>query len=388
MFRKMPFVLILLIGAAVLIQPLLPLILQAGFYALSLTIKSIIVFLLPIVIFSMLFKAAVELAKKASKVILFLFVTIVFSNLFTVLLSYGVAHTAYQLDVSMHIPDEVKALEPLWSFLLPKWIGNGSAMLFGLVGGILMRILKPKFAERSAYWLDRLVTILLKAFLVMVPLFIFGFVVKMVHDDLMIDIVQSYAGICLMIALAAFSYGFFLYLVASRFQWKKTLLSIKNMFPALAAAFGSMSSAAAMPMTLLAAEKNNKNPGFAKLVTAATVNIHLLGDCFAIPILAFGVIKSFGLVEPTFITYLTFAIYFVITKFSGAAVPGGSILVMLPILESCLGFDGAMLSLITAIYFLFDPIVTSANVFGNGGFAMIMDRVVGRKIEKEQLIEV
>ena len=85
--------------------------------------------------------------------------------------------------------------------------------------------------------------------------------------------------------------------------------------------------------------------------------------------------KSFGVAEPGLLNYLIFAGYFVLAKFSVAAVPGGGILVMLPILERYLGFDPVMLSLITALYILFDPIVTSANVLGNGCFAMGLSRV-------------
>jgi Na+/H+-dicarboxylate symporter len=55
----------------------------------------------------------------------------------------------------------------------------------------------------------------------------------------------------------------------------------------------------------------------------ATVNIHLMGDCFAIPIFAFAILKSFGIAEPTTFSYLMFAISFVLAKFSVAAVPGG-----------------------------------------------------------------
>src|SRR3989338_7084773 len=43
---------------------------------------------------------------------------------------------------------------------------------------------------------------------------------------------------------------------------------------------------AAMPLTLLAAEKNTGRPEISGPVIPATVNIHLLGDCFAIPIFA------------------------------------------------------------------------------------------------------
>jgi Na+/H+-dicarboxylate symporter len=103
------------------------------------------------------------------------------------------------------------------------------------------------------------------------------------------------------------------------------------------------------------------------------VNIHLMGDCFAITIFAYAVLKSFGMDEPSFTAYLIFAVYFVLAKFSVAGVPGGGILVMLPILETHLGFQGAMLSMITGLYILFDPIITSANILGNGAFAKMMD---------------
>jgi Na+/H+-dicarboxylate symporter len=128
----------------------------------------------------------------------------------------------------------------------------------------------------------------------------------------------------------------------------------------------------------LGTQRNSKNKALARSVIPATVNIHLIGDCFAIPILAFAILKSFGLAEPSFADYVIFAFYFVIAKFSVAAVPGGGILVMLPILEAYMGFNAPMLSLITALYILFDPIITCANVIGNGGFALLIDKIQTR----------
>ena len=129
-----------------------------------------------------------------------------------------------------------------------------------------------------------------------------------------------------------------------------------------------------MPLTLNGTEKNSANPLLARSIISATVNIHLIGDCFAIPIFAFAILKSFGLPNPDLSTYLVFAGYFVFAKFSVAAVPGGGILVMLPILEKHLGFKPEMLSLITALYILFDPVITSANVMGNGAFALLISK--------------
>jgi len=151
--------------------------------------------------------------------------------------------------------------------------------------------------------------------------------------------------------------------------------SVKNMLPAAIAGFSTMSSAAAMPLTIIGAEKNCENKDLARSVIPATVNIHLIGDCFAIPIFAYAVLKNFGFAQPSEIGYLYFAVYFVLAKFSVAAIPSGGILVMLPILKDHLSFTPEMLSLITALYILFDPVITCANVLGNGAFAMILDKL-------------
>ena len=67
-----------------------------------------------------------------------------------------------------------------------------------------------------------------------------------------------------------------------------------------------------------------------------------------------------------------FSIYFVWAKFSVAAIPGGGIIVMIPILEEHLGLSFEMLPLITTLYILFDPIITSANIMGNAVFARLL----------------
>jgi Na+/H+-dicarboxylate symporter len=146
------------------------------------------------------------------------------------------------------------------------------------------------------------------------------------------------------------------------------------MLPAASVGFSAMSSAAALPLTIMASEKNVTNKEVARSCIPATVSIHLIGDCLAIPIFAFACLKNFGHLDPSFLSYLYFAIYFVLAKFSVAAIPGGGIIVMLPILEAYLGFSGEMMSLITALYLLFDPVITTANILGNGAFCKLVDR--------------
>ena len=381
MFRKMPVLLLALIAFIGVAHSYIPISGKSFLYAISLTLKSLIVFTLPFLIFGLLFKTAVQLSKKASKMILLLLVAICISNFISTLLSYTVGTFAYSFDLSMTSPSETLSLLPTWQFSLPKLIGNDQAMFSGLLLGITLGRWKPAQAEVLALRLEKSISFFLRGFLYLIPLFIAGFVVKMNHDQVMAHILRNYAVIFTLIACAVFSYIALIYLAANHFQKSGFVQSLKNMLPAAIAGFGSMSSAAAMPLTILGTEKNSQNSGLARSIIPATVNIHLIGDCFAIPIFAFAVLKNFGVAEPSFLSYITFAAYFVLAKFSVAAVPGGGILVMLPILESTLGFNAEMLSLITALYILFDPVITCANVLGNGGFAMVLSKFF--KEEKE-----
>jgi hypothetical protein len=385
MFRKMPLLLLAEIILLGLVHQWIPLDIKSFFYGISLSIKSIIIFVLPAVIFGLLFKTAVQLAQKASKLIIIILASLVLSNFISTLISFAIGSFAYQFDLSMIFPSEGSSLHAAWTLSFPKWIGNGSAMLTGLLLGSLLGIWTPFLASTIAKHLENGINKVLSSLLYIIPLFIAGFVIQMQHDQIMRHIIHNYGLIFVLIACTVFTYIALIYFIASRLQGTSFFQSIKNIMPAAIAGFGSMSSAAAMPLTIIGTEKNSQNPGLARSIIPAAVNIHLIGDCFAIPILAFAVLKSFGIADPTFVSYLIFTAYFVLAKFSVAAVPGGGILVMLPILENYLGFDATMLSLITALYILFDPVITCANVLGNGGFAMIITRLLKSNGKKETL---
>lgn len=374
MFRKMPIILLALIFAVVLCDSFIPLQFKSVLYALSLTIKSVIIFVLPMIIFMLLFKTLSKLASNATKMIILILFAVCCSNFLSTMVSYNVGSYIYNLDLSIALPHEVDTLQPAWTFSLPKLIANDHAMFAGVLLGILCSIFSPKLADILSYRFDKIVSFTLKIITYVIPLFITGFVVKLMQDKVMENIVHDYSLIFILVALAQFSYIALIYLVSNYFQISPFLNSIKNLLPAALSGFCSMSSAASMPLTIIGAEKN-ANTNLTRLVIPATVNTHLIGDCFAIPIFAFAVMKNFGVAEPAFFTYLIFAFYFVMAKFSVAAIPGGGIIVMLPILESHLGFNAEMASLITALYILFDPVITCANVFGNGGFALALNKM-------------
>ena len=386
MFRKLPIILIILITIIVMLSPFLSLEVMQNIYALSLTVKSLILMLLPLVIFGLLFNAIVGLSRGATLVIALILICVCASNFTSTFLSHYVGSWIYGFNLSLILPKENSALIPAWTFEFPQIIANNKAMFLGIASGLLLSKFKYDFAKKISIIFEKIIAKTLQSFAVLITFFVAGFVVKMQFDGSVQTIIKDYTMIFLVVLIAQYAYITIAYAVLSRFKPKECLASIKNMLPAAMAGFSTMSSASVMPLTIVGAELNAKNKAIARSVVPATVNIHLVGDCIAISIFAYAVMKSFGIAEPSLMTYLVFVFYFVLAKFSVAAIPGGGIIVMLPVLESNLGFNAEMLSLITALYILFDPVITSANILGNGMFAKMIDKIVSFRFKSKMKI--
>lgn len=378
MAKKLPFILIVSIIASILLNPIIPLVAKQIIFAISTTIKSIVLFSLPFIIFGLLFKTFVKLSEHALSVVILIFGCLCMSNFFNTFVTHYVASLFYYFDFNVGAPIEItNPLVPYFSFEIPKIIKNEYALFGGIIAGVSAAIINKNFALQMAEKVNFYISKLFAVISFMIPLFIIGFVIKCASEGILTSIIKSYAQILFIFVIYASIYTFVAYFLVSG-SLKNCINCLKNMMPALLGAFSTVSSALTMPITILCTEKNVKNKELAGSTISATVNIHLLGDCLSIPLLAYALLKHYGMPEPSLASYFVFTIFFVIAKFSVAAVPAGGIIVMVPILEKYLGFTSEMSSLIIAIYAIFDPFVTSFNVLGNGAFAKLIDNLNAR----------
>lgn len=382
----MPIVLLVIILLAVALDGYLPLQVKSVLYALSLTIKSAIVFVLPVLVFMLLFRAVSKLASSATWMIACILAAVVCSNFVSIMISQMIGRSVYHLGLEIALPPDAVSLAPAWTLIFPKLIPNNLAMFGGILLGLLGSRFAPGLTNRISGFFDQGIHLMLQAIVRVIPLFVAGFAVKLMHDNLLQSMAHHYSFIFLVVAVSQISYICFLFLAVNNFKLRGFIRCMKNLVPPAVAGFGSMSSAATLPLTLIAAEKNTQNPTLVRLVIPTTVNIHLMGCCFAIPILAFAVMRSFGFPEPTYPEYMVFAMYFLIAKFSAAGIPGGGILIMLPILESQFGFNSQMAALISALYILLDPITTCTNILGNSALAQIVNRMT-QQSPKPEVVE-
>jgi Na+/H+-dicarboxylate symporter len=351
--------------------------LKSGFYAVSLMLEEILMFIMPGIIFTFLFSCLLSLKNKILTLVSFLLIAICVSNFASAILAYIFGlFTLPRMNLTFQAIEQVSVkLSPLWKIELPPIINSEYALLLALGLGIIFSIHPSSQIEYVAHKLKEKLNIFLeKGFTPLLPLFTLGFVLKMQHEGALNLIIQGYGPILALIVALYLIYLATLYCIVAKFDLKQAYFYLKNVLPSGIMGFTTISSIATMPITLRSAEKNTKNSTIVETVIPFTVNMHLIGDSLAIPVMALAILLSFGQPLPLFGQYLLFAGYFMLCRLAVAAVPGGGILIMLPILEGYLGFSPEMSALITTLFVLFDPFATAVNVIGNGGFAILANQ--------------
>jgi len=376
-FINLPFFVLLLFVLTLFFGSYIDVATKSKLYAISLLLKDVIVFILPIIIFSFVLNGILNLKNESIKVILILVPLVCLSNFSGFWVSYIFAAPILKTGViSISELNTATPLVPAWSYHLFPLIKNDIALISGVALGIIGNFVKWRALDKISFTLNAFANFILKKVICpILPLFVLGFIIKMQYEGTLLLVIKEYALLLCLVAILAYGYMFSIMFFLSARDLKKTFQKFRNLIPSVLIGLFSMSSAAAIPTTIKGSEKNLENKNIAKFVVPATANMHLLGDCFALPIIGLALMVSFGYSLPSISQYFVFTLYGVVAKFAAAGIPGGSALIFVPIFESLFGFSAPMLTAVTAIYVLFDPIATSSNVFGHGMFAILFEKI-------------
>lgn len=356
------------------------------FMGISVSIKNALMFFLPFIVFFYIAYALATFKKAAPILIILTVLFIVSSNALAVLTVYGVAHLIIDQLCAPFVNNfcaHPSSLTPLFELPVKAFIPTEWTMLCGIICGVYAGYMRD---EKVVELLNRgrsFVTFVLKnIFVPVLPLYVFGFVLKLNYDGDLMFLVHNYAKIFLFSIGLILTYLSFMYLIAAQFNLGVFFEFIKNISPASITAFSTMSSAATMPITLTATEKNlesiHADKEYADYIIPISTNIHLIGDGLSISLTALALLYMSGHPLPDFHTYLIFTFWYCIAKFSTAGVPGAGVIVILPVMQKYLYLSPEMTSILTTIYVLKDSLLTSTNVTGNGAFALITYRIFRR----------
>lgn len=353
-----------------------------GFYTLSLVIKEILVFCLPFIIFVFIFSSLSVFQKHAPLVIVVILGLVVISNFVFTYFGYGAAISLLPLihAKSASVPEVVTAgLNPYFSLTLPKILSPDLALIIGVLGGLYNAFYPQEIITRVAVKLKDLTQkALTRVFIPIVPLYILGFLFKLQYENSLLAIFRDYGPVLFLIFGVQVFAVLFSFWIVNLGKLKNFWQTLKTASPSGLVGFSTMSSAATLPLTLEAAEKNTGNVTLSQMVVTATANIHHVGDSVAIPILMTAIFMIYGHDPMTLSLFFVFSMYYMVAKFGVASVPGGEAIILLPILQDHFGFSHEMSGLFTALYMLIDCGVTATNVMCNGAFAIALNQLCGK----------
>lgn len=357
------------------------------FYTVSSWFMETLMFALPIVVFGFIFGALINMKRGSLLLVLSIFLCVLCSNVLAITTAYFFGTAIFQVMDATHsmtfanglANSDVRVLRHL---NLPILISTEQAMFAGIILGILAQFLGNKLHEQVTAFSNKANNIirvaLAKVFMPLLPLYVFGFCAKLSYDGVIVKLVTGYGVICCISIVLVLAYLFLLYFIGSGFSANNALSNIRKMLPAGIMGFSTMSSAATMPLTLQCVGETTGDKDFAGVVVPTTANIHMLGDDLTITLTAMAMLPVFGMSTPSIAVFLPFAFAFSFAKLSCVGVPGASVFVIFPVLEHYLHFSPDMISLMTTIYILQDPLGTCANVMGNGAFALLVQKIEGK----------
>ncbi len=350
------------------------------FYTISVQIQEILIFFLPFIIFSYLFSCLINFENNIIVFLLSVLAFVLISNFLSLLYSYGIGVGCFSFMKIVHTEIPKNGLQYLGCLRFPK-IPNDYALISGTVVGSIFFYFKNQTAMKVSAFLKKGADFFLKKmFIPIVPLFIFGFMLKMASDGILAHTLKAYAPVFIAAILAQIVYIFLMFGIAARFRMSSWKTYVRNSIPMAVTGFSTMSSAATMPLLLDSAERNTNYSPVVRAYIPAAVNVHHVGDGVVLPIVMMATLLTFGMSIPDFSAYLIFSLYYLVLKFGSAGVPGGGVMVMMPILQNLMGFDPTMQGFVMGLYMLFDPFITVTNVMCNGAAAIGFAHIFGKKV--------
>lgn len=377
---SLPVQLILVIAGVFLFgsyinEPLLRL-----FYTFSLFFKEILGFCLPFIIFSFVAKGILSFKKNAPLILAVLIMTIFISNAIAALFSYIVARLFVPL-IAQHMSVTAfqigDAIEPYYRLTLPVSLSSEYALLVAIVVGVFLSVVRLPHVEKGIDLLKYVVeTFLNHYFIPLLPLYVWGFLLEVHYKGIFESLFVHYGKAFCIIFLAQTVCIMVYYLLVAGGSAHKAWYYMRNAWPSYVTAFSTMSSTATIPISIECADKNIHNRPLAQISMPIMANIHLLGDSVGTPLLALVTMALFIGQLPDLMTYFTFVGYFCTAMLAVSGIPGGGIIVMIPILVSQFGFTQEMISIVTALYLLLDPFGTAANVMGDGALIILVKKIL------------
>ncbi len=257
-----------------------------------------------------------------------------------------------------------------------------TALVLAFVLGLGIAYLKEDTVKKFMDEFQLIVEGTIKSVIIpLLPFHISGIFANMTYAGKVEMIIAVFAKVFVVIITLHLLILLFQYTVAGSLNGKNPISLIRNMLPAYFTAVGTQSSAATIPVTLAQTKKNGANDGIAEFTVPLFATIHLSGSTITLTSCSLAIMMLEGM-NFSFGSYFGFILMLGVTMVAAPGVPGGAVMAALGLIQSMLGFNAELSSLMIALYLAQDSFGTACNVTGDGALALIVNKFAGFSLDK------
>ncbi|WP_273408600.1 dicarboxylate/amino acid:cation symporter [Corynebacterium ureicelerivorans] len=348
-------------------------------------------FFVPVLIFALIAPAIAGLGRGAGKWLGITAGVAYGSTIISGLIAWGTASALYPTllagkSLVTDVADpEAGGLTPYFSVEMPPPLEVMSALLLAFVVGLSMTAVKSDNLYNVLEELNAMVLKVVTTFVIpLLPIYIFGTFLNLGMNENFGDTMAAMGVVLVLSIVMTLVIVLLQYLLAGAVAGVNPFTALKTMLPAYFTALGTSSSAATIPVTYESTLKNKVEEEVAGFVVPLCATIHLSGSMMKITLYALSIVYMASL-DISGGQIIGFILLLGIMMIAAPGVPGGAIMAAVGLLQSNLGFDESMVSLMIASYIVVDSFGTAANVTGDGAIALIVNKLAGGKIKGQQL---
>lgn len=280
------------------------------------------------------------------------------------------------LSKAFENPEE-SLLAPFFKLEIPAPLEVMTSLVIAFTLGLGMAAIKGNALKTVMVEFRQIIELVISKIIIpLLPFHILGIFANMTYGGQVQTIISVFAKVFILIILLHIVMLLFQYTLSGTISKKNPLKMLKTMMPAYFTALGTQSSASTIPVTLERAKKMGVKEKTADFTVPLLATIHLSGSTITIVSCAMAVMFINGM-DYSFATILQFILMLGVTMIAAPGVPGGAVMAALGLLQTMLGFDQTLVSLMIALYLAQDSFGTACNVTGDGAIANAVDRLTG-----------
>ncbi|VWL84799.1 dicarboxylate/amino acid:cation symporter [Oceanivirga miroungae] len=387
--------LLVAIVLGILIGKYTPLYVVRLFKTFSVFFGSFLSFFIPLMIVGFVVMGIARLSSGAGKLLGLTTGISYISTIIAGLFSYTVAANVYPRLINSSLVEVLQSkisdgkvlVNPYFTIPLKAFMDVTAAIVLAFMLGLTISYIKSKNKESSLFNVfdeyEKVIKLVLSKFIIpLLPIHILGIFSELAYTGQVFSIISIFIKIYLCIFIIHYIYMLVMYFIAGSVSKKNPFKLMKNQIPAYLTAVGTQSSAATIPVNAEVALKNGVSKEVANFVIPLCATIHLSGSmitltsCIMGILLMMGMPHSFGIIIP-FICMLGIAMV------AAPGAPGGAVMSALPFLYMVgISSNGALSTLLIALYITQDSFGTAINVSGDNAIAIYVDEFYKKYINK------